>query len=89
MASRSAWRPSPRRSRSHSTSAPSSAARIGAIEADHVHYQSDLLLNGAVIAALALEQYAGVLGADPLFGIAIALWLLWAGGAPRAARSTS
>jgi ferrous-iron efflux pump FieF len=50
-----------------------------AIEADRVHYQSDLLLNLAVIAALALEQYAGVLGADPLFGIAIALWLLWGG----------
>jgi ferrous-iron efflux pump FieF len=50
-----------------------------AIEADHVHYQSDLLLNGAVIAALALEQYAGLGGADPLFGIAIAAWLVWGG----------
>jgi ferrous-iron efflux pump FieF len=50
-----------------------------AIEADRVHYQSDLLLNVAVIAALALEQYVGVPGADPLFGIAIALWLLWSG----------
>jgi ferrous-iron efflux pump FieF len=48
-----------------------------AIEADHVHYQSDLLLNLAVIAALALDQYAGLTGADPLFGILIALWLLW------------
>jgi len=54
-------------------------ARTGsvAIEADHVHYQSDLLLNGAVIVALALEQYAGLTGADPLFGLAIALWLLF------------
>ena len=54
-------------------------ARTGsvAIEADHVHYQSDLLLNLAVIAALALDQYAGLTGADPLFGILIALWLLW------------
>lgn len=50
-----------------------------AIEADRVHYQSDLLLNGAVIAALALEQYAGLTGADPLLGVAIALWLLWGG----------
>ncbi len=50
-----------------------------AIEADHVHYQSDLLLNGAVIAALALEQYGGWRGADPLFGLAIALWLAWGG----------
>jgi ferrous-iron efflux pump FieF len=54
-------------------------ARTGsvAIEADHVHYQSDLLLNGAVILALVLDQYAGLAGADPLFGIAIALWLAW------------
>jgi len=28
-----------------------------------------------VIAAMALEQYAGLTGADPIFGIAIALWL--------------
>lgn len=48
-----------------------------AIGADHVHYQSDLLLNVAVIAALALDQYAGFTGADPLFGIVIALWLAW------------
>ena len=47
-----------------------------AIKADHVHYQSDLLLNTAVIAALILEQSAGLTGADPVFGIAIALWLL-------------
>jgi ferrous-iron efflux pump FieF len=48
-----------------------------AIEADHVHYQSDLLLNLAVIAALVLDQYLGLTGADPVFGIAIALWLVW------------
>jgi ferrous-iron efflux pump FieF len=54
-------------------------ARTGsvAIGADHVHYQSDVLLNIAVIAALAIDQYGGVRGADPLFGIAIALWLVW------------
>ena len=54
-------------------------ARTGsvAIEADHVHYQSDLLLNLAVIAALALEAYAGLTGADPLFGMGIAAWLLF------------
>jgi ferrous-iron efflux pump FieF len=46
-----------------------------AILADNIHYQSDLLLNLAVIAALVLEQMAGFAGADPLFGIAIALWL--------------
>jgi ferrous-iron efflux pump FieF len=48
-----------------------------AIRADSVHYQSDLLLNLAVIAAIALDQYVGWSGADPLFGIAIALWLAW------------
>ena len=57
-----------------------------AISTDHVHYQSDLLLNLAVIAALALDQYAGVAGADPLFGLAIAAWLGWgAWGASHAA----
>lgn len=50
-----------------------------AIRADSIHYQSDLLLNAAVIAALALEQYAGLRGADPLLGLAIALWLAWGG----------
>ena len=48
-----------------------------AILADNVHYQSDVLLNGAVIVALVLDQVLGWSGADPLFGIAIALWLLW------------
>src|SRR5690242_18887492 len=46
-----------------------------AIMADNVHYQSDVMLNCAVIAAMALDQYAGLHGADPIFGIAIALWL--------------
>ncbi|AJP73322.1 cation diffusion facilitator family transporter [Sphingomonas hengshuiensis] len=48
-----------------------------AIGADHIHYQSDLFLNAAVIAALALDQYLGWSGADALFGIGIALWLLF------------
>ena len=48
-----------------------------AIRTDHVHYQSDLLLNLAVVAALVLDQYLGFAKADPLFGIAIAGWLLW------------
>ena len=54
-------------------------ARTGsvAIRTDHVHYQSDLLLNLAVIAALALESFAGLTGADPLFGMLIAAWLAW------------
>ena len=48
-----------------------------AITTDHVHYKSDLFLNLAVIVALALDQYAGIEGADPLFGLGIAIWLGW------------
>lgn len=48
-----------------------------AIHADHVHYSSDVLLNAAVIAALVLDSILGVRGADPLFGVAIAVWLIW------------
>lgn len=48
-----------------------------AISTDQLHYASDLLLNGSVIAALVLDQYAGLVGADALFGILIALWLAW------------
>jgi len=54
-----------------------------AIETDHVHYQSDLLLNLAVIVALVLDQLIGWRAADPLFGILIAGWLMF--GAWRAA----
>ena len=54
-------------------------ARTGsvAIKTDNVHYKSDLMLNGAVIVALLLDQALHVAGADALFGIGIALWLLW------------
>lgn len=48
-----------------------------AIKTDNIHYQSDLLLNLAVIAALVLDQYAGFSQADPLFGLGIAAWLAW------------
>ena len=54
-----------------------------AIQTDHVHYQSDLLLNLSVIVALLLDQMLGWHLADPLLGLAIALWLVW--GAWRAA----
>ncbi len=60
-------------------------ARTGslAIRTDSLHYTSDLALNGAVIVGLVLDHYFGVAGADPIFGIIIALWLAW--GAWRAA----
>ncbi|MEP6982068.1 MAG: cation diffusion facilitator family transporter [Sphingomicrobium sp.] len=61
-------------------------ARTGsvAIKTDNIHYKSDLMLNGSVIVALILEQALHVTGADALFGIGIALWLVW--GAFRASR---
>jgi ferrous-iron efflux pump FieF len=48
-----------------------------AIGTDRLHYSSDLLLNGSVILALALDQFARLRGADAVFGLLIALWLLW------------
>ena len=48
-----------------------------AISTDRLHYASDLLLNTSVIAALVLDQYAGMPGADAIFGLLIAAWLLW------------
>ena len=46
-----------------------------AIATDRLHYASDLLLNASVIVALILDQYAGIVGADALFGLLIAGWL--------------
>jgi ferrous-iron efflux pump FieF len=54
-----------------------------AIHGDHVHYQGDLLLNAGVIIAIALEAFLNIRGADPVFGLVIAAWLLW--GASRSA----
>ena len=49
--------------------------RSVAIGADHLHYQSDLALNGAVIVALLLDRLTHVGWADAAFGLGIALWL--------------
>ncbi len=46
-----------------------------AISTDRLHYASDLLLNASVIVALVLDQYVGMVGADAVFGLLIALWL--------------
>ena len=48
-----------------------------AIATDRLHYASDLMLNASVIVALVLDQYVGIVGADAVFGLLIALWLLW------------
>ena len=48
-----------------------------AIGTDRLHYSSDLLLNGSVVVALGLDQYAHLTGADAVFGLLIAVWLVW------------
>ena len=48
-----------------------------AIQADSMHYTSDLALNASVIAALVLDSMLHLHGADPVFGVGIALWLIW------------
>lgn len=48
-----------------------------AIKADSLHYRADLLLNGAVIVALAAQSVLGIAWLDPLFGLGIAAWLGW------------
>ncbi|MBM7061434.1 cation diffusion facilitator family transporter [Pseudomonas sp. UL073] len=47
-----------------------------AIRADSLHYRSDLLLNGSILLALALAQF-GVPHVDALFGLGIAVYILW------------
>jgi ferrous-iron efflux pump FieF len=48
-----------------------------AISADEVHYRSDVVLNGSVIAALVLSGLFGLRVLDPLFGAAIGIWIIW------------
>lgn len=48
-----------------------------AIGTDNLHYQSDFYLNLSVIVGLVLDQYVGLKGVDPFFGLGIALWLGW------------
>lgn len=47
-----------------------------AIKADALHYKTDLLVNGSVIVALVLAVY-GLSVFDPIFAIAIALFILY------------
>lgn len=48
-----------------------------AVEADSLHYLGDLLVNVAVIVAIILSSKLGWTIADPLFGIAIAGYIIW------------
>jgi ferrous-iron efflux pump FieF len=48
-----------------------------AISADELHYRSDIVLNGSVIAALALGSLFDQPILDPLFGAAIGLWIVY------------
>lgn len=50
-----------------------------AIKADRLHYQTDLLMNIAILISLALS-YSGVIWADAVFAIAIAAYILWNAG---------
>jgi ferrous-iron efflux pump FieF len=54
-------------------------ARTGsvAIKTDNLHYKADFFLNFAVIIALLLDQQLRIRGADAVFGIGIAAWLVW------------
>lgn len=47
-----------------------------AVYADSLHYRSDLLLNASILLALVLASF-GWPQLDPLFGIGIALYILW------------
>ncbi len=46
-----------------------------AIRSDRAHNRADLAVNIAVIVAVGLEAFAGLSGADALFGLGIAAWL--------------
>jgi len=54
------------------------------VSADELHYRSDVILNASVIVSLAISGFLGWPYADPLFGIAIGIWIIW--GAWRVAR---
>ncbi|AGI22597.1 cation diffusion facilitator family transporter [Pseudomonas sp. MT3] len=47
-----------------------------AIRADSLHYRSDLLLNSSILVALLLAQF-GWQQMDAIFGLGIALYILW------------
>ncbi|MBL8836596.1 MAG: cation diffusion facilitator family transporter [Alphaproteobacteria bacterium] len=48
-----------------------------AVSADSLHYASDLILNGSVIASLVLAGWFGWQAVDPIFALAIGVYILW------------
>lgn len=48
-----------------------------AVAADSLHYRGDILVNVAVIAALVLGSWFGLIYADPIFGTVIAFYILY------------
>ncbi len=48
-----------------------------AIGSDELHYRGDLVLNGSVILSLVLSSALGWFLVDPIFGAAIALWIVY------------
>jgi len=49
-----------------------------AISADSLHYQTDVLINGSVLVSIFLASEMGVIVADPIFAIGIALFIVYA-----------
>ena len=47
------------------------------VSADELHYRSDVILNASVILALAVSTATDWPYADPLFGIAIGIWIIY------------
>lgn len=48
-----------------------------AIGADELHFRSDLVVNGGVLAALLLDHFLKIPILDPIFGAAIGLWIIY------------
>jgi ferrous-iron efflux pump FieF len=48
-----------------------------AIAADSLHYRGDVVLNGSVIVSLLLTELLGWRYVDPLFGVGIAVWIIY------------
>ncbi len=47
------------------------------VSADELHYRSDIILNGSVIVSLLVSTGLGWAYADPIFGMAIGLWIIF------------